>query len=668
MSPADPCLPGPAGPGTIRRRGLRSGLNIGIGATLLLTACAGHADPLVTPTDRSSISTTYAQAVQTTAALDVSPAIRARVETWLNLIGPNATATLQDYADFLRQKPTWPLRGLMMARYQRLLTGADDTTLSSFCPSFPLTSATTLIRCATFLHDAPAQARALWLHGGVGSTEENAFLAAFGNSFTADDHWTRFEALEKLSQYARARQLVARLSPDRQALASARIAFHLSLPGADSTLAALSAQDQADPDLTLARLHSLRRADRLGDALALWKQPGFGIQTAHPTAAWTQERMALARTLLLAGSPQDAILLAQDETMPPASTARLEAQFLTGWIRLRYLHDPAGAIPQFTDLLQDRSLITSARGAYWLGRAHEALHQDMPALQAYQRAAAMPTTFYGQMALSALHDHGPTLTPDSIAVPGLAEALSALPRFPAGPLPRPDLAQAAQVLTGMGDNEHARQFLMMLYAAAQEPRDQAALANFSLSLGNFEPAVFAARGAGKKGIALYPQGWPVLPELRHMPDDGLPPGLALAVARQESSFDPRAVSGARAIGLMQFQTGTAHDVARRAGLSIDTSAAALTDPQINMTLGRAYLKQLLERYNNAIPEALAAYNAGPHRTDLWLAADPPPTTWTQDGMIDWIERLPYEETRSYIQRIEESMPIYRLLEEQQNAG
>lgn len=114
---------------------------------------------------------------------------------------------------------------------------------------------------------------------------------------------------------------------------------------------------------------------------------------------------------------------------------------------------------------------------------------------------------------------------------------------------------------------------------------------------------------------------------------------------------------------MQLQTGTAQDVARRAGLiGLDTSISGLRDPQTNLTLGRAYLSQLLDRYNQVLPMALSAYNAGPHRTDQWLQADPPPTIPTQIDLVDWIESLPYEETRSYIERIEESLNLYRLKE------
>lgn len=632
-------------------------------AALLLTDCTSRADPPPASTSQGSQPSLQLAPAQTPA---VDDAIRARVETWLTLVAPGATASAQDYADFLSQGPHWPERGLMLARYQKQLATIGDTNdLARLCPLLPLTSPLAFQHCAPYLSNTDARARALWIGGIDRPEDENPFLAAFGHAITPTDQWRRFERQEQGRQYTAARRQIARLAVDRQPLARARLAYRLTAADADQTLGSLSAADRADPDLIQAELHALRRADRLGDALALWKAAGTAAQQASPSTTWSNERAALARNLLLAGSPQDALFLADDRTRPPGSRERLEAQFLTGWIKLRYLHDPAGAVPDFTYLLQDRSLITRSRGAYWLGRAHDALGHADTARKAYVLAGTMPTTFYGQLALAALHDHHATLLPGDPAIPDLGTNLAALREPDPGALPRPDLVQAAEWLAGIGDIDHARIFLMMLHTEISDPAGQATLATLSARLGILEPAVFAARAAGRQGVPLFPQGWPRLPALdEKQPDDTLPPGLALGVARQESSFDPHAVSPAQAIGLMQFQTGTARDVARRAGLTgLDTSAQGLRDPQTNMTLGRAYLSQLLSRYGNVVPEALAAYNAGPHRADLWLQADPLPATLTQDDLIDWIEKLPYEETRSYIQRIEESMAIYRWQEE-----
>ena len=150
----------------------------------------------------------------------------------------------------------------------------------------------------------------------------------------------------------------------------------------------------------------------------------------------------------------------------------------------------------------------------------------------------------------------------------------------------------------------------------------------------------------------------------------LPDGLALAVMRQESSFDPQIVSPAGAHGLMQVTSGTAHDTARLLGRSGAAGAGDnLSDPAVNMTLGSAYLGGLLTRFGGVVPYAAAAYNAGPHRVDRWLVDDGDPARAAAAGqtadddrqamMIDWIETIPFAETRNYVQRVMENMAIYQ---------
>lgn len=198
---------------------------------------------------------------------------------------------------------------------------------------------------------------------------------------------------------------------------------------------------------------------------------------------------------------------------------------------------------------------------------------------------------------------------------------------------------------------------MMLGVVNPSPEGQKAVADAASRLGLAAPEVFASYALARKGIALYPQGFPdPYPSASTVPD-----GLLPAIIRQESGFDPDAISGAHAVGLLQLLPAAAKDVVRKGHLGpVNVSPAALTDPQTNLRIGNAYVSQLLERFGNVIPYALAAYNAGPHRVDLWLKADPPSEPLSEDGVLDWIERLPYRETRLYIENIEASMMIYRV--------
>ncbi|GBQ88766.1 lytic transglycosylase domain-containing protein [Asaia krungthepensis] len=635
------------------------------GTFLLLGGCSSQAQEPenAVPASETLISAETTQDAPAPAVPTRIDNVATRLDMWLALVQASTPPSARAYADFLDITPVWPERGTMMARYQAALaTRASDAELPQLCPREPLTNVQAFIRCATLLPDAASQARRIWRNGADRETDLSLILAEYSASLTQDDHWARFQRQLRTRQFSAANRQIALLAPDRQARASTLIALASNAPDAEVQFVSLPPSLQSDPQILLARLRQMRRSGDLAGAYALWRSSGYAVQKNTPSPEWTTERLGLARALLMQGSVPEARDLADDVTLGPAVTAGLEARFLRGWIDLRFLKKPSQAREAFAPLTKQSSLITRSRGWYWLGRTYAAEGNTAQASNAYRQAAAMPTTYYGQLALAALAGREDTLLPDGGDVPGLDNALRTLPSLSSGPVSRADLVEAARLLHERGDDDHAREFLMLGYSQVQDAPGQAALARFALSIDSFEPAVFAARRTGRLGSALYPEGWPVL-DAAQAEGDALPRGLALGVARQESSFDAHVVSPAKAIGLMQLQTGTAKDVARRGGLAgLDTSASGLRDPATNLTLGRTYLAQLLARFDNVVPLVLSAYNAGPHRTDQWLASLPLPQPLTQDGLIDWIESLPYEETRSYIQRVEENMALYRVLE------
>ncbi len=133
-------------------------------------------------------------------------------------------------------------------------------------------------------------------------------------------------------------------------------------------------------------------------------------------------------------------------------------------------------------------------------------------------------------------------------------------------------------------------------------------------------------------------------------DQGLPPGELVAIARRESALYPRAVSSAGAMGLMQLMPGTARQVARKAGVRYRRSSLLQAD--YNIGLGARYYGQLKARFDDLRPMALAAYNAGPHRVDRWSVGDLP--------VDQWIDSLPFYETREYVRAVLAYALIYRL--------
>ena len=406
---------------------------------------------------------------------------------------------------------------------------------------------------------------------------------------------------------------------------------------------------RSDPGMVLDHARWLRHLDRTADALAIWQSVGEAAQRNAPRdelgAFWT-ERNLLARRLLRDGNAAGAYAVAPGHGQITPEQM-LDAEFLAGFIALRRLNDPTAAARHFSTLAGlSNSAITQGRAHYWLGRTAAVTGRD--ARPEYQRAADWPTTFYGQLAALALGDDAARLGQRINALRDPSYTREQVLAFTDR-----EVVRAAAMLVAWNDPHRARAFLLRMDELAPDPADRALTARLALGLGLPDTAVFVARRMGRDGMALPEAGWPIAAE---PPDGPVDPALALGLIRQESSFDIGAVSPSGARGLMQLMPPTAKAVAKQAG--IPTSLVSLTaDPAHNMRLGTTYLREMLDRFDNSLPLAVAAYNAGPHRVDQWLPENGDPRTGPID-MLDSIELIPLNETRNYVQRVLENVVIY----------
>ena len=501
--------------------------------------------------------------------------------------------------------------------------------------------------------DPAADARAAWVRG-VDQAAEVAFLRQWGRVLTPDDHWRRFDRLawsDPGTPGSPAARQVQRMDPASQPDAQARLALRRDDPVAPALVAALPAAARTDPALVLDLARWYRRAGLDKDAVGVWTGPGAAAEAAaspdRRPAFWS-ERNELARRLLRFGDPAEAYAIAAGATQ--SGEAALDADFLAGWVALRRLNQPAAAARHFTTLAGlSRAAITQGRAHYWLGRSLAASGDAGAARTALLAAAAWPLTYYGQLAACALGEDPPALTRRVLDVQDPDWTDSAAAAF-AGQ----ELARAAALLVAWGDARRAKPFLLRLDELATDAGARTLAARFAADLGLPDQAVAIARRAGRDGVMLAQAGWPrpVSP-----PAGSVEPAVALGLIRQESSFDSGAASPVGARGLMQLMPATAAAVAKRLGEP--ASVPALTsDPGYNMRLGTTYLQGLLDQFGGALPLALAGYNAGPHRVQAWLTAQGDPVSGGAD-MIDWIEMIPFNETRNYVQRVIENIVIYR---------
>lgn len=558
-----------------------------------------------------------------------------------------APRTEADFAStwrFLRDKPDWPEPEVLRRQAEDRI-GADtpaNDVFRYFTAFPPLTSSGHLRRLeaaqAVSPDDVGKFARDSWRTATFRNADEDEFLNRYGHRLKPDDHVARFDRILREGRPQVASALVPKLPPDYEPVARARLAMATRAADAVTVLRGVPPAKLNEPAIKLERVGWLRRTGNLNDAKALLAAP-----VANPTNQWWTERQQVARDLLAAGRAADAYAVVVPHGYSKG-LAFAEAEFLAGWIALRHLRKPTDGLKHFQKLYDGVSTdISKSRAAYWLGRTHEAAGRSKEAKEWYGRAAGFGQTFYGQLAARKLPGSAARLPSDPVASDADRQALSGR-----------ELVAVARHIGQAGDFERTRPFLLRLARMVTGPGETALLASLAKELRRPDVAVTIARRAVEHGVTLFDASFPVV-------DLGatgsIERALALALSRQESSFNAAAVSSSGALGLMQLLPGTARDVASRLGLPF-IQEKLTRDPAYNVQLGSQYLAEMLQRFGGSYEIALAAYNAGPNRVARWLETIGDPRSGRID-MVDWIEMIPFRETRNYVQRVMEGVGVYR---------
>ena len=489
--------------------------------------------------------------------------------------------------------------------------------------------------------DAAAQViRKAWRALAFDQTTQETMLARFHDVLTTTDYAVREDMLLYGAQGSAAQDLLRLLPPDQQALAQARMAVRRGDASASAMIAALPPVDQTSPGLVYERVVALRDRGDIRGALALI--PYLPATLPDEKAA---ERLwkhgALVVGALQAGDATTAYQVASRSGLVTGSNAA-EAQFYAGWIALSRLKDPHLAEDHFAKLSEaGTSPLTQSRALYWRGRAAEAEGDPVAAQIFYGQAAKYYTTFYGQLAA--------TKGGKADIVLGRDPQITATDR---AAFEARDVVRATRLLYRLGNTEAVRTFVIGMSDTLPTAADEAMLVDLARGYGEQELSMRVVRNAAKLGLILPERGYPI----RSAPSgfDTAEAPLVLSVTRQESSFDPLARSGVGARGMMQLMPTTAQNIARRSGLG----SGSLDDPDFNMKVGSIYLSQLVNQFSGSYVMAAAAYNAGPGRPITWagLCGDP---RGSSIDPLDFIECIPFSETRDYVMRVMEATQVYR---------
>jgi soluble lytic murein transglycosylase len=452
----------------------------------------------------------------------------------------------------------------------------------------------------------------------------------------------RISRLLWLRRTGDATKLLDGADSDTREIAKARLALIARPQRINEVMADVRSGLRSDSGL----LFEQARASRLNGDIR--EAVPFALKAQGPAGSsaskWWAERQVLAREALQRGLYQEAydVTAAHGLTSGPDYA---DAEWLAGWIALRFLDKPGRAAEHFTALFKAVSFpVSKARGAYWTGRAYEAAHHPADAATFYDTAASYETTYYGQLAQARLRQARATL-----ALPPAGGRIADEPSFT-----KSELARATRLATATGSESVIRPFFMALGEAASTADEYRFAGNLANELGYPGLAVRIGKKALQDNIVLTDIAYPVLsvPKASDAPEAA----LVLGLTRQESEFDERAESPAGARGLMQLMPATAKHVAKQEHLRYDP--AKLEDAGYNMRLGMAYLAGLIDRFNGSYPLAIASYNAGPTNTRRWMEDYGDPRDPNVDP-VDWVEKIPFSETRNYVQRVLENTQVYR---------
>ncbi len=598
--------------------------------------------------------------VRTYARQIADPTARDILE-WLRFQKDGAAATLAEIVAFQESHPHWPRQSLLSRRAEEALSDypmQDRDVIAWFSTREPLTGEGKVRLGEAFLNtgqpmDGAAWIQRAWVEHQFSRSREAEILRKHGNLLPEQAHEDRLNRLIWEQRFADGRRMLQLVNAEARAVADARLKLSSRSRGAESALARVPAHLRADTGLLFDQARYLRRRGKEETAIpVLLTAPaptGAEQAIARPDRWWT-ERKILARKALKDGHYQEAYGLATGHGHD-RGVAFAEGEFLAGWIALQYLNQPDTAFTHFQTLEAGVTTpISKSRGAYWMGRAAEAAGRREEALTHYQRAAQHPTAFYGQLATARLSENGQALLQlPHDPTPGAAEGSL---------LANNDLVRAFELLNEAGESYLARSFVLELADTLTDPKALAALADLMVERNMPNLSVRVAKVAAGRNILLPERSYPtaVLPTF---PQVGKPvePAFVYGLSRQESEFNPEAVSHAGARGLMQLMPRTARAVARQ--INVPYQRSRLTeDPSYNAMLGSAHLGDLLDDFAGSYIMTIAAYNAGAHRVSQWIETYGDPRDPAVDP-IDWMENIPFTETRNYVQRVMENIQVYR---------
>ena len=587
-----------------------------------------------------------------TAVGDISDPVARKLAEWVYLRSEGNGASVERYRSFFATNPSWPSQTFMRRRAEAALWDDrrdDSTIVGYFQDEKPISGKGKLALAKVMLARGDRAAaerlvRDAWRNDGMSGDTESAVLDQFDALLSGSDHKARMDRFLYGTDTDAGMRAAKRLGAAQVALAKARIAVNKKAGNAGALLNDVPSELRSDPGYIFARIQQLRREDNFAAAAQLMASAPRDPARLYNYDEWWIERRLLSRKLLDTNEPRTAYIVARDAALPGKDIYKTEQEFTAGWIALRFLKDPNTAAQHFARIgVGSVNPTALARAGYWQGRAAEAAGRSSEARQAYASAAEQSTSYYGQLARAKL---------------GMPQIdLNGAPSGRARGVERLEIVRAVQLLYALDEGEIALP-IMADMGENGDPDALVGLAELASRANDARAMLMVGKAALNRGLPFDFYAYPVsgIPSFKTMGPE-VERAIVFAIARQESAFNPSVVSPANAYGLMQVTPDAGRYVTKRYGAGFDL-ARLKTDSVYNATLGAAELASLIEDYRGSYIMTFAGYNAGRGSVRKWVERYGDPRDPKVDA-VDWVESIPFAETRNYVQRIMENLQVYR---------
>ena len=560
---------------------------------------------------------------------------------------------------FLHAAPKWPLTETLMKRAEQALYENNqdaNTTLQHFSIKSPVTPFGMVALARAHYANGDSEhghkwLKAAWLNAGTTADTETRIEQEFGNQISTADYRKRMWRLVFSQESSGALRIGKKLGGDYSRAASVAQMLHGGTSGADQKYAGLSGAMKNELAMRFALARFYRRQEKFDKARSiLVSMPSDPTQIGDVEAVWGERRIIIRRSVGRnhANVWNAAYQMSRDHGIKSGDSA-VEGEFLAGWIALRYLRKPDVALEHFAKLQKlAPSRTEKARAAYWLGRTSLAMGDKAEARTYFGKAANHSTVYYGQLAreLIGLGDKPEEISGGQVSNAAIAR------------VQQDEVVQAMKIMAKASTKNLTNIFLWSLANRFDTEEEMNAVAAEVQNTAGTSWSLRLAKAASQRGIDIDTWSYPVrgLPSWSQV-GKPIEKSMVFALSRQESEFDPNAGSSVGAQGLMQLMPGTAKLIARQYRLPYADSKLK-GDPSYNVKLGAAHLADLVDDFGGSYIMTLVGYNAGPRRAREWVEEFGDPRGGQVDP-VDWVECIPFEETRQYVQKVMQNLHVYR---------